>query len=143
MFLVNNTTEGALAKLDAVEIFQTTDQAAIEDRFKNFLEKFVPDVNHTIFISGENGDRRSLPDYATCEYAIGSSIPVVRYKHLTGEYPTASSFAVWLACQALQLQWLPDHFYKNEHNLTQIGRVVIYNQYQRKQHSFMLISKVL
>ncbi|WP_346235933.1 beta-ketoacyl synthase chain length factor [Niabella insulamsoli] len=141
MFVVKDDAREAVAKLEAVEIFHTTHKDEVESRFRSFLSNEVADVNHTIFISGENGDRRFLPFYATCEYAIGSSIPVVRYKHLTGEYPTSSSFAVWLACRALANQALPDKLYKNEHNLTRIDQVVIYNLYQGRQHSFMLLKK--
>ncbi|MCH5599865.1 beta-ketoacyl synthase chain length factor [Niabella ginsengisoli] len=141
MFLVNNNAEEAIAKIAAIEIFQSTDKSEVESRFKKFIADAVPEMNNTLLISGENGDQRFLPLYATCEYAIGSSIPVVRFKHLTGEYPTASAFALWLACQAIQQQSLPDHLYKYEHNLTQIDHVIMYNQYQGKQHSFMYIAK--
>lgn len=141
MFLVNDNAAGTLGMIDAVEAFQSTSKEHVEARFKSFLNTYVGDTNHTLLISGENGDNRFLPGYATCEFAIGSSIPVARFKHLTGEYPTSSSFALWLACQAIKEQSLPAHFYKNEHNLVQIDRVIIYNQYQGKQHSFMLISR--
>lgn len=140
MFMVNNRPGEACALINAIDIFESTDKDYIEARFKNFLSNYVPDTNHTLLISGENGDTRFLPTYTSCELAIGSSIPVARFKHLTGEYPTASSFALWLACTALKEQSLPAHFYKNEHNLTQINRVIICNQYQGKQHSFILVS---
>src|SRR5690606_19346841 len=141
MFLVNDAAAGSLARLEAIEAFQSSDKQQVETRFRQFLDAYAPDINHTLFISGENGDSRFLPGYATCEFAIGSSIPVARFKHLSGEYPTASSFALWLACQALKEQGLPAHVYKNEHNLTQIDRVIIYNQYQGIQHSLLLVSR--
>ncbi len=141
MFLVSDNAQDALARIDAVEAFESTDNEQVEANFKNFLTRYATDVNNTLFISGENGDSRFLPGYTSCELAIGSSIPVVRFKHLTGEYPTSSSFALWLSCKALAEQGLPPHFYKNEHNLTQIDRVIFYNQYQGKQHSFMLVSR--
>ncbi|MCH5716338.1 beta-ketoacyl synthase chain length factor [Niabella hibiscisoli] len=141
MFVINNNAAAALGRIDAIEAFQSMDQEQVEARFKNFLSTYNTDINHTLFISGENGDSRFLPGYTSCELAIGSSIPVVRFKHLTGEYPTSSSFALWLACQALAEQSLPAHFYKNEHNLTQIDRVILYNQYQGLQHSFILVSR--
>ena len=141
MFLVNGSPQNALAKIDAIEIFESRSKEQVEHRFKNFIEQKTADVNHSVLISGENGDARFTPTYAACELAIGSSIPVLRYKHLTGEYPTASSFALWLACQVLEHQTVPDHLYKYEHNLSQINKVILYNQYQGKQHSFMLVSK--
>jgi hypothetical protein len=141
MFIVNDVADAAFGRIAIIEAFQSTDKEQVEARFKSFLDNYIPDTNHTLFISGENGDYRFLPAYATCEFAIGSSIPVARFKHLTGEYPTASSFALWLACHALKHQGLPAHFYKNEHNLAQIEQVIIYNQYQGRQHSFILVSR--
>ena len=141
MFIINDIADGAFGHIEAIDAFQSTDKEQVEARFKKFLNTYVPDTNHTLLISGENGDSRFLPTYATCEFAIGSSIPVARFKRLTGEYPTASSFALWLACEALKHQGLPAHFYKNEHNLAQIEQVILYNQYQGKQHSLILVSR--
>lgn len=141
MFVVNNTAAGAWGCVEAIEAFESTDKEYIESRFRRFLNTCGGDTNHTLLVSGENGDNRFLPVYATCEFAIGSSIPVARFKHLTGEYPTSSSFALWLACHALKNQSLPAHFYKNEHNLKQIDQAILYNQYQGKQHSFICVSR--
>lgn len=141
MFLITDSADNASGKINAVEAFESTRKEHIEARFKRFLNTYITDIGNTLLISGENGDNRFLPAYATCEFAIGSSIPVARFKHFTGEYPTSSAFALWLACHALNEQELPAHFYKNEHNLSQIDRVIIYNQYQGKQHSFILVSR--
>lgn len=141
MFIVNDQADGAWSRLDRTDFFHSEDAGAVLERFKSFIGEFVPITDNMIFLTGENGDARQLPLYIDCEKAFNSAIPVARFKHLTGEYPTASSFALWLACYALQQQSLPRHFYKNEHNLTVIDRVVVYNQYQGKQHSFILISR--
>ena len=142
MFIVNDRAQGACAHLEAFSFFESDNPLVVENRFRGFIEKLVPDRKNTLFLSGQNGDSRQLPLYTRCEEVFGSAIPVARFKHLTGEYPTASAFALWLACYALEQQQLPDHLYKNEHSMRQIDRVVIYNQYQGKQHSFMLVSRV-
>ncbi len=141
MFIVSDQAADAAGNLEQLEFFHSQDTATVTDRFRHFIADFVPVTDNTILISGENGDGRQLPLYVECEEALGSALPVVRYKHLSGEYPTASSFALWLACQALQQQGLPRHLFKNEHSLQAIDRVILYNQYQGKQHSFMLVSK--
>jgi len=141
MFIVNGEPVNALAQIKAISIFHSDDAKTVAGRFKDFIAEWLPVTNNTIFLSGENGDSRQIPLYVSCEEAFGSAIPVARFKHVTGEYPTASSFALWLACYALTKQSLPRHFYKNEQNLSQPDRIVLYNQYQGKQHSFMLITK--
>lgn len=141
MFLVSGMATDAVAQLKAVELFQTEDTGIVKNRFEHFLKASAAELSNAIFISGENGDSRHRPFFETCEDVLGSTIPVVRYKHITGEYPTASSFAMWLGGYALQQQHLPGHFYKSGYLASHIDTVVLYNQYQGKQHSFAVISK--
>jgi hypothetical protein len=139
MFLVNNLGDGASAKIAAMEQLHTTDLNMVKNRFENFLQRQNIDTENTIFISGENGDTRLNPFYTACEEIV-KGLPVLRYKHFTGEYPAVSSFAVWLACHALQQPSLPEHFHKNAGSISQIENVILYNNYQGKQHSFMLVA---
>ena len=140
MFLVNHRPENAIAKIRAIETVHTPLVATVKNRFESFLNEHGLDASATIFISGENGDIRLQPFYDACEELIGK-MPVVHYKHLLGEYPTASAFAVWLACYALQQQSLPPHFYKNDARTNNIQHIVLYNNYHGKQHSFIALSR--
>lgn len=139
MFLISNKQQNALAKIAAIENIHTTDLNTVTERFADFLKKQNIDAANTVFISGENGDTRLHPFYVACEEII-NEMPIVRYKNLTGEYPTASSFATWLACYAIEQQALPEHLYKNKLRPSKIEKVLLYNNYHGKQHSFMLVS---
>lgn len=141
MFLVSHEPENAIAKIAAIESLHTTDLNTVKDRFKDFLAKQKIDASKTVYVSGENGDTRLNPFYAACEDLMKES-PIIRYKHLTGEYPTASSFATWLASFILQNQSAPNSLYKNNSRPNQIEDVVLYNNYHGIQHSFLLLSMV-
>lgn len=142
MFLLNDNKENATAKISAIEIFQTQDVGEVKNRFENFLqENYKGLANDTIFITGENGDIRHLPFYETCSLVLNPGTPLVRYKHVTGEYPTASSFALWLACQAIRAQQIPNHFYKTANRSGATNNVILYNQYQGIQHSFTFVTQ--
>lgn len=140
MFLVNNKNAGALAKLGAIKTVHNTVPAKVKEHFSIFLKEHHIAAGNTLFISGENGDTRLQPFYDSVEI-LTEGMPAARFKHFTGEYPTASSFAVWLACFVLQYQHLPEHFYKNALTHTSFNQVIIYNNYQGRQHSFILVSK--
>ncbi len=140
MFLVSNQQKNAVAKMMAVETVHTPTVASVKQRFESFLKEHGFDASATLFISGENGDTRLQPFYQACEILV-DQWPVVRYKHLSGEYPTASSFAVWLACYALQQQSLPPHFYKNNVRINKLQHVVLYNNYHGRQHSFIALGR--
>lgn len=140
MFLVNGKAENAIAHIAGIEFFQSSDPEYVKKRFADFLDQHQPDMHTLLFLSGENGDMRHLPFYESCETLLDKNIPVARFKHITGEYPTASSFGLWLACYALQSKQLPEHFYKTKQITNSPQNIILYNQYQGKQHSFIFVT---
>ncbi len=143
MFIVNNSAEHAIAKVKDVKLLHTTDEAEVTSQLKFFLEKNSMNVNEIdLYLSGENGDTRLNHFYHACENLFEQSI-IARFKHLCGEYPTATSFALWLACLLLDTQQLPKGIIKRNNNKKEINTILIYNNYKGEQHSFILIKKTV
>ncbi len=144
MFLVDGKANDAIAKLVAVDTFQDEDEVVLEDRLKTFIEKHLPQ-NETIdlLISGENGDSRLSKYYSACESIIEDSVTIARFKHMSGEYPTATAMALWLCCEIIQNQVVPDHMIKKQSSRSRYKNVLIYNNYKAVQHGFMLVSTVV
>ena len=142
MFLVNKHREGSIAKLTGIDIFQSTDLEYLGNRLLKFEDKYLSD-NTTIdlIISGENGDETYQDYYATMEMISNNHIPIIRFKHLCGEYSTATSYAIWLALQIFQHQNIPSHMFKTGTKTKQINRILIYNTYMGIQHSIILLEK--
>jgi hypothetical protein len=94
-------------------------------------------------LSGENGNSDTLPYIDIVEEIIGSEVPVARFKHLSGEYPTASAFAAWMAVKLLSGQMeLPLHTVKSGIvNAADLNDIVIYNLHKGVQHSLIWVSK--
>ncbi|MDI1356462.1 MAG: beta-ketoacyl synthase chain length factor [bacterium] len=143
MFLVNNTRTSATAKFTSLFTSHSTDEAEIQKKLEHFLEKHLPKGEQLdLVLSGENGDRRLLPFYEAMEATVGENAGLLRFKHLCGEYPTASSFALWLSCNILQTQTIPAVLEKRKARSTTFRNLLVYNSFQGHQHSFMLISAV-
>jgi 3-oxoacyl-[acyl-carrier-protein] synthase II len=70
----------------------------------------------------------------------GQDIHFVKYKHLVGEYDTASAFGLWLATKIIQNQKIPKAVLFNKNSQRKLNNVLIYNTNKRKQHSFILIT---
>lgn len=139
MFLVNNHPEHAIAKLSAIEMLHTTDLAIVTKRFKKILEDIGS--NDTVFISGENGDMRYNAFYNACKNLLNDDTITIRFKHACGEYPTATSFAVWLACYLMAHHSLPSHFIKGNRSVSsEVKNIIIYNHYHGQQHSFIRLT---
>jgi len=65
---------------------------------------------------------------------------VAKFKHLCGEYDTASSFALWLATQVIYKQHLPEWIQANDHRPGKLKNILIYNHLRGINHSFYLVS---
>lgn len=137
MFLVNNNYNNASAFIQDVHSIHTNDITVVENTLSNFLQKNkISPGDIDLLISGENGDSRLLQYYKRMENIFNAS-GVVRYKHLTGEFPTSSAIALWLACNASNL---PLQMFKKNKNSSNPKTILIYNNYKGVQHGFILAS---
>jgi hypothetical protein len=68
------------------------------------------------------------------------NIPQVYYKHLSGEYDTASAFGLWVGSKIIQTQNIPDIAKLNALDKQSYKTILLYNQRNGIDHSFTLIS---
>lgn len=142
MFLVNDQHQNAICKVAAINILHSEDESQVANMFHQFMATHLPaGDNIDLYISGESGDNRALKFYTACEKLLSENIPVARFKHMSGEYATASSWALWLVCEILQRQIIPAHMIKNPVEVSSVKTILLYNNYKGIQHSFMLIGK--
>lgn len=143
MFVVNKNEANAIAKVEAVYTLHSKDVEEVSNKLKKFLSDHLDEVkNIDLFLSGENGDNRTLKFYSGCEALLNEDTPIARFKHLCGEYPTAAAFGLWLSCQLLQTQEIPTHMLKNKPVKRPFRKILMYNNFKGNQHSFMLVSIV-
>ncbi|MBC8033787.1 MAG: beta-ketoacyl synthase chain length factor [Chitinophagaceae bacterium] len=141
MFLVKATSAGAIARLRGIAMLHTTDENQVLAGLEAFSNKYLlPGERIDLLLSGENGDSRHLKFYEICEGFLGSKTAVGRFKHMSGEYPTASAFAVWLACTIIQKKSAPAQILKSPPTASAITNILIYNNFKGNQHSFILLS---
>ena len=126
-FLVSGQAHNAMAAVRAVATLHSSDVEVVREQLRNFLATHLPaGEGITCLVSGENGDVRLNDYYDACTNLVGSDTAVVRFKKFCGEYPTASAFALWLAC----------------HQLSGAQNYLIYNTYKGRQHSFILLTGI-
>ncbi len=143
MFLVNGNKTNAMARFKALTTLYSEDEDIVAGRMQWFLDdQLRTGENIDLLLTGENGDDRLLKFFSACESIMDNETTVARFKHMCGEYPTASSFALWIACQVLTNQALPQHMIKKGSIKKEYKNLLIYNNYKGMQHSFMLVSKI-
>ena len=143
MFLVNAAEAGAVAKLHAVDTLHHEDESVIKEKLQNFIKQHLPKGEKIdLLLTGENGDNRLLKYYTACESVMEDDITVARFKHMTGEFPTAIAMGLWLCCNIIQHQCIPGHMIKTGNHKSLYKNVLIYNNYKGIQHSFILVANV-
>ena len=141
MFRVDGDKNNAVAAVQAIDTFHSRNDAAVEEKLKQFISTCLPAGEKiNLFLSGENGDNRLSKYFNAAERIAGEDITVARFKHMSGEYPTASAMGLWLVCNILQQQSIPVHMIKKQGSSPHYKNVLIYNTYKGIQHSFMLVS---
>lgn len=140
MCLASNEGENAVAKIVAVHTIHGEDEEYVGQELRDFLSRYCITQVPDLFISGENGDNRFQNFYLQAEKHIHEETGILRFKHMSGEYPTASSFAVWLSCYLLQGGKIPSHCIKRNGGSSKPKSILIYNHYKGVQHSLILLS---
>jgi hypothetical protein len=141
MVWMNNQKEDAVARLNDVRTIHTEEPAIVLHAFKIFIsENFAKGEMPDLLLTGESGDERLLKYFDAVESVFPDTVPVARFKHLCGEYCTASSFACWLSVQMLADGRIPPIVLKKNNSEKPVRRILIYNNYRGAQHAFILVS---
>jgi hypothetical protein len=143
MFIVNKEPKKAISSFRAIKTIHTTDGSELIEIFKTFLNEHLSKNELVdLFLSGESGDSRYLNYFESMESLMKDDVTIARYKHMSGEYQTASAFALWVSNYIFQTQHIPQHMIKRQNKKKDINNIIIYNNYLGFQHSFMLLSKI-
>ena len=142
-FVVSNQKQTSnYAELIAVETYNTLAIENLESTATTFLKEY--DLNPKdidMVILGNNGDVDYDTYYNTLGETLFSNTQQVYYKHLIGEFYTATSFAVWLGARVLKSQTVPEAVKLNRIETSEVNTILIYNQYRGENHSFVLLRK--
>lgn len=92
-----------------------------------------------LVITGRNGNQQGDLIYDKLEFSIAKKTRFAYFKHLCGEYPTASSFGMWMAISSIRENKIPFTVTSKTQSGT-IRKVLLYNHDQNGHHSLMLFS---
>jgi 3-oxoacyl-[acyl-carrier-protein] synthase II len=140
--LTDKASENNLAELTALRtIYKPVDQNDIEKKITGFLAENSLAVNDIgLVITGRSGDVRQDEVYDKLNTSLFKNNALANYKHLCGEYPTSTAFALWLASNIIKNKIVPSVILQRGSVATPPKRILIYNHYQKNYHSLMLVS---
>lgn len=124
-------------------LYRPADLPEITGALQVFLsahESSCEDID--LLITGRNGDVNEDAVYEAITQALFPQTAVAGFKHLSGEYPTASAFATWMGARILQLQQVPQGVLFSGNVPAKIRKVLICNGYQGTHYSFILLNAI-
>lgn len=130
------------ATLDALTTFYKPENTAeTVDYIENFLTtNGVTPAEIDLVITGKNGDFKTDAVYDQVMKEVFGHQDAVNFKHLCGEYPTAVSFALWMAASIIKSGELPAALGFVESPTKSFKKILIYNHSQNIHHSLLLLS---
>lgn len=139
-FIVNAEKQpDSMAKLNDVHTFYKPDSLSdITLEIERFLAQqsiTMDDVD--IVLTGLNGDQTNDAVYKNLQAGVFNNQPMGGFKHLCGEYPTATAFAMWLSANMLHTGKVPDLVMPTD---TKPKRILIYNHQQHIHHTLFLLT---
>lgn len=138
--LSNEKQDSSYAQVVALELFNKLPKNTLADIAKNFLSENDLDIKDIdLIILGNNGDVEFDDYYNELSSVIFKNTQQAYYKHLVGDFHTASSFGFWLAANILKKQILPEAVKLNNTKPSQFKNILLYNQYRGENHSFTLL----
>ncbi|MBT3208321.1 MAG: 3-oxoacyl-ACP synthase [Bacteroidetes bacterium] len=139
--LSNIVSEKNIACLKGVSVFNNDNNGnLLEDLQALFSKNNVSIADIDVLISGMNGDFYEDRNYSSIQKVFQTSIHLA-YKHLIGEFDTASCFAMYIGTKIFQSQIIPEALKINGTKRNFIKNILIHNYNNEHKHSFIILSK--
>lgn len=135
-------TENSYARLKNIDISNKVELNEVKDFIQNFLVQnnlSTHDIDAVIL--GFSGDAKSDRHYTQAMDLFPDSAQLY-YKHLSGDFNTASGFSTFMACHILKEQQIPEVMMINAEKKESIKNILLYNHLAGHDHSLVLLEKV-
>lgn len=140
--LTKNRLPNSYARLDCLKtVYKPKSTKSIHDAINNILkENNLSATDIDLFVAGLNGDEQSDKWYHSVINEILDKQAVAAFKHLCGEYYTASAFGLWMASNIIKKQRIPLVALYKGVAPKDIRHILLYNHYAGEHHSLMLLT---
>ncbi|RXM38825.1 3-oxoacyl-ACP synthase [Chryseobacterium sp. CH21] len=134
-----NRTENSYAKLKNIQISNKVELNEVKDFIQNFLvQNNLSNNDIDAIILGFSGDAQSDMYYTEAMNLFPDSAQLY-YKHLSGEFNTASGFSTFIASHILKEQQIPEIMMINSEKKESVKNVLLYNHLAGNDHSLVLL----
>ena len=141
-FVLSNSPMNAYAELKGLKFLHAPKN---NEEVKRFFNAFLKDNNLAaedvdIFMMGKSGDSKHDKIYDEMAQMFFPQSQWAIYKNLSGEFYTASAFGFWSAVTSLKNKQILDIQKVNNSERNSFSNILLYNQFQNRNHSLILLS---
>jgi 3-oxoacyl-(acyl-carrier-protein) synthase len=140
--LANESSATDYAKLVGLKTFyKPSGIKEIEEHILSFLganSVTLSDID--LVITGRSGNNGLDEIFDQLQQSVFSKNNLINYKHLCGEYPTSTAFALWVAANIVKTGTVPAALEYKGSKENKISKILIYNHYMNIHHSLILVS---
>ena len=137
MMLSTKKTEKTMCEIEMVE------KVYLGVKELGGVRELWGDVDYVMV--GTNGVEENDKIYFENCAKMFPNVPLLQYKNIFGESYTASAFGVYAAATCLQKDAVPEHLkianYEIKITNKKINKIMCYNHFEGKNHTFILLSK--
>lgn len=138
--LSNNKTNNSYAEVLDVLLFNAFKDDETTEIHAFLLKNNLSVANLDVVFFGVNADAQQQEFYNRMN-VVFNEIPQAYYQHISGSYDTASAFGLKVAAEIIQKKQLPKLIQYNEIEPNKIEKVLMINQFNNTDFSFVLLSK--
>lgn len=143
-FVLSNQKEiDSYARISGIDTFyKPKNNDEVHEKISNFIKKHKIDLKEIdLVILGYNGYPILDTVYSEIENRLFKNHSTAYFKHLSGEYDTAASFAVWLGAKVIKTGIVPEVIQKRKYTGQGPKNVLIYNHLRNIYHSLILLQQ--
>lgn len=140
-FTLSNSPQNAMCKLAGIEAIHTANAETIAEVINRFLAtQGITTADIDTVIAGKNGDVNFEPFYDNALSSFEAGASILAFKHLVGEYPTSTGFALWLATELFSGSAIPQPLILRKGKDTSIRNILIINHYFLGSAALLLLT---
>jgi hypothetical protein len=125
--------------IDNIRMLYRPTHQSLRETIEAFIkESGLRPAEIDLLLLGKSGDRQGDQDIDNLCKAIFPSSSIALFKHLCGEFPVSSSFALWLGTRIITEHHIPEVAVFKDTSRP-LKRVLIYNTYFENHHSLILL----
>jgi 3-oxoacyl-[acyl-carrier-protein] synthase II len=142
--LSGKLSESSWCVLNDIQQIYKPEQGALSRELEIFLRKNDVRIKSIdLIISGASGDAQHDAVLNALIDTFFDGLPQARFKHLSGEYCTATAFAVWLGASILKRQQVPEIIVMDSSRISSKPQtILIINHYMGKTFTYILLKRV-